>query len=78
MTQIPSKLFEYIGMEKPILVISPRGGSTSDLVIKESIGVTAEPTDLQDIASAYSSFTGRGFEVRLPIKLIAMQWRSLT
>ena len=51
-TQIPSKLFEYIGMEKPILVISPRGGSTSDLVIQESIGVTAEATDVQDIAAA--------------------------
>ena len=52
MTQIPSKLFEYVGMGKPILAISPRGASTHELVTNESIGLTAEATDVQDIASA--------------------------
>jgi glycosyltransferase involved in cell wall biosynthesis len=51
-TQIPSKLFEYIGMGKPILAISPRDGATCDLVTKENLGEVAEPDDVRQIANA--------------------------
>ena len=51
MTQIPSKLFEYVAMEKPVLAISSRGSATSNLMIEKSLGITAEATDVQDIAA---------------------------
>jgi glycosyltransferase involved in cell wall biosynthesis len=51
-TQIPSKLFEYIGMGKPILAISPRDGATCDLVTKENLGEVAQPDDVRQIANA--------------------------
>lgn len=49
-TQVPSKLFEYIGMRKPILAISPRDGATGVLVEKEGLGVVADPDKVQEIA----------------------------
>lgn len=51
-TQIPSKLFEYIGMKKPILAISPRDGSTSVLVTKDNLGSVAEPDRVFEIAES--------------------------
>jgi glycosyltransferase involved in cell wall biosynthesis len=51
-TQIPSKLFEYIALGKPILAVSPSDGATSQLVAGESIGVAAEAEDISAIASA--------------------------
>ena len=49
-TQIPSKLFDYIGMRKPIIAISPPGGATYNLIVQESIGQVAQPDDFHDIA----------------------------
>jgi glycosyltransferase involved in cell wall biosynthesis len=49
-TQVPSKLFEYIGMKKPILAISPRDGATSVLVEREGLGTVADPDKVQEIA----------------------------
>jgi len=54
-TQIPSKLFEYIGMRKPILAISPCEGATYNLVIGESIGSVTPPDNIQEIAEAIYS-----------------------
>lgn len=49
-TQVPSKLFEYIGMKKPILAISPRDGATSVLVEREGLGTVADPDKVKEIA----------------------------
>ena len=51
-TQVPSKLFEYIALGKPILAISPREGATSKLVTDECLGMTAEAESVEAIASA--------------------------
>lgn len=51
-TQVPSKLFEYIGMKKPILAISPKSGATSRIVSEEGLGETADPDDVEEIALA--------------------------
>jgi glycosyltransferase involved in cell wall biosynthesis len=51
-TQVPSKLFEYIGMKKPILAISPKSGATSRIVSEEGLGEIADPDDVDDIVSA--------------------------
>jgi glycosyltransferase involved in cell wall biosynthesis len=57
-TQIPSKLFDYIGMRKPILAISPCGGATYNMIVKECIGQVAQPDDVQEIADViYKMYT---------------------
>jgi glycosyltransferase involved in cell wall biosynthesis len=50
-TQVPSKLFEYIALGKPILAISPREGATSKLVAEECLGLRAEAGSVDAIAS---------------------------
>lgn len=54
-TQIPSKVFEYIGVKKPILGISPLEGATANLLRRERLGVIADPDDVQGIAMALRS-----------------------
>lgn len=61
-TQVPSKLFEYIGMRKPILAISPRDGATSLLVEKEGLGMVADPDKVHEIAEG--------------LLLLYQQWRQ--
>jgi hypothetical protein len=51
-TQIPSKLFDYLGMRKPILAISPYGGATYNLMSRENMGRVAQPDDIEGIADA--------------------------
>jgi glycosyltransferase involved in cell wall biosynthesis len=51
-TQVPSKLFEYIALDKPILAISPRDGATSRLVRENYLGAVAVAEDVAEIASA--------------------------
>jgi glycosyltransferase involved in cell wall biosynthesis len=51
-TQVPSKLFEYIALNKPILAISPSDGATSRLVHENSLGIFAEADNVDQIASA--------------------------
>jgi glycosyltransferase involved in cell wall biosynthesis len=55
-TQIPSKLFDYLGMRKPILAISPRHGATWNLVTEQGLGEVAPPDDIQEIAAAIDRF----------------------
>jgi len=50
-TQVPSKLFEYVALGKPILAISPRQGATSTLVAEEGIGYPVDPDDIESIAA---------------------------
>jgi hypothetical protein len=58
-TQIPSKLFDYLGMRKPILAISPRHGATWNLVTEQGLGEVAPPDDIQQIAAAIDRFYRR-------------------
>jgi glycosyltransferase involved in cell wall biosynthesis len=51
-TQVPSKLFEYIALGKPILTISPRDGATSRLVQENSLGTVADAENVDEIAAA--------------------------
>lgn len=54
-TQVPSKLFDYIGVGKPILGISPLDGATSNLMVKHRLGVVADPDNVQGIAQALTT-----------------------
>jgi glycosyltransferase involved in cell wall biosynthesis len=50
-TQVPSKLFDYIGAAKPVLAISPEGGATYNLVKSEKLGELAVPESPNQIAN---------------------------
>ena len=54
-TQIPSKLFEYIGMRKPIIAVSPRDGATCQLMVNEGLGTVADPENIEEIGQAIRS-----------------------
>jgi glycosyltransferase involved in cell wall biosynthesis len=51
-TQVPSKLFEYIALAKPILAITPGEGATSQLVQENSLGTVADAESVGEIAWA--------------------------
>ena len=57
-TQVPSKLFDYIGVGKPILGISPLDGATSHLMVKHRLGAVADPENIQGIAHALATLYG--------------------
>ncbi|MFQ5964402.1 MAG: glycosyltransferase [Candidatus Scalinduaceae bacterium] len=48
---LTGKLFEYIGARKPILALVP-DGEAKDLIIKERLGITVWPKDIDGIKNA--------------------------
>ncbi len=52
---LTGKLFEYIGAKKPIIALVP-DGEAKDLIIKEGLGVTVEPEDIDGIKNAIIEF----------------------
>ena len=54
-TQVPSKLFDYIGVGKPIFGISPLDGATSHLMVEHHLGAVADPDNIQGISQALAS-----------------------
>ena len=49
-TQIPSKLYEYIYLNKPILTIAPMDGALGKMIKKYGFGDIYDPEDTQGIA----------------------------
>lgn len=49
-TQIPSKLFEYIGLGRRILTIAPPHSAVADMVRDNGLGPIAAPENVEDIA----------------------------
>ncbi len=54
-TQIPSKLFEYIGLGKPILAICPAKSATEDLMKENNLGRVVQPESSQEIAEGIAA-----------------------
>jgi glycosyltransferase involved in cell wall biosynthesis len=52
---LTGKLFEYIGARKPILALVP-DGEAKDLIIKERLGITVGPNDIDGIKNAIFKF----------------------
>jgi len=48
-TQIPSKLFEYVFLEKPILTIAPLDGALAAMILKYGFGSIFDPEDIEGI-----------------------------
>lgn len=65
-TQIPSKLFEYIGLGKPILAICPAQSATQRLMEEESLGIVVQPESSREITEAiytlYKQWEAGGIE----------------
>jgi len=92
-TQVPSKLFDYVGMRKPILGISPLDGATAGLMSKHHLGLVCDPDDPQAIADAlsrlYEAWTNRQlsslgdpkaqdtFDVRIVSEALAVRLSAL-
>jgi glycosyltransferase involved in cell wall biosynthesis len=51
-TQIPSKLFEYIGMGKPVLALARKGSAVASMVTEHGLGEVADAEDVEGIADA--------------------------
>ncbi len=50
---IPSKMFEYMALKKPVLAVVPADGDTARIIRKTGIGVIADFESFQDIRHAY-------------------------
>jgi glycosyltransferase involved in cell wall biosynthesis len=51
--QIPAKLFEYLGVGKPVLALVPRGSAIADVMEKSGIsGAICDPDNPQEISEA--------------------------
>jgi glycosyltransferase involved in cell wall biosynthesis len=50
-TQIPSKVFEYIGLGKQIIAIAPPDSAVSSLVAANGLGFAADPGDVASVAT---------------------------
>jgi hypothetical protein len=52
----PSKVADYVQTSRPILAVSPRDGTMSDLLERYGGGISADCTEPRDIAKALSTF----------------------
>jgi len=71
-TQIPSKLFEYIGMRKRVLTIARKGSAVAQLVTENGLGEVADADDVEGIAQAihrsYCSWKQGSTDPALPVE----------
>jgi glycosyltransferase involved in cell wall biosynthesis len=49
-TQVPSKLYEYIYLNKPILTIAPKNGALGEMIERYEFGEIFEPDDIEGIS----------------------------
>lgn len=47
---VPGKVYEYIGVKKPILAIAPRNGAIAELIAETRAGLIAHQSEISDIA----------------------------
>ena len=46
---IPGKLFEYLGVKKPILALVPSDSEAANIIIRSQSGIITSPNNIQDI-----------------------------
>lgn len=65
--QVPSKLFEYLGIGRPILALAPRHGAICDVVMRGGVpGEVCDPDDPRGIADAIVRLESRACGPNLP------------
>lgn len=50
--QVPAKLYEYVGMRRPIIAVAPRPSAVADVVEGTGLGVVVLPDDVAGLAAA--------------------------
>jgi glycosyltransferase involved in cell wall biosynthesis len=68
-TQVPSKLFDYIGVGRPILTVSPLDGATANLIRRNGLGLVADPDDVGAIADSLAQLYEQWLAGTLPDQL---------
>lgn len=51
-TAIPGKIYEYLSCDKFTLTLADRGSAVANLVMRESLGIVADPQNVEDIKRA--------------------------
>ncbi len=64
---LTGKLFEYIGARKTILALVP-DGEAKDLIVKENLGISVEPKDIEGIKNAIFKFYNDWEQKKLKIE----------
>ena len=50
-TQVPSKLYDYLALNRPILTITPHDGALGQMALKYRFGDVYEPHDIEGLAT---------------------------
>ncbi len=53
---VPGKVYEYIGVGKPILAIAPKESAIADLLAETEAGLTAHQTETEKIAGIFKKY----------------------
>lgn len=59
---VPSKIWDYVGVERPILAVTDPEFRSSEFVQREGLGLVADPTDPDDIAATLGTLQDGEFE----------------
>lgn len=56
---VPGKVYEYLGVGRPILALAPRGSAIEDLIKETGAGASAPQSDVTAIADIIGTFVAR-------------------
>lgn len=56
---VPGKVYEYLGVGRPILALAPRGSAIEDLITETGAGACAPQSDISAIADIIGMFVAR-------------------
>ncbi len=57
--QVPAKLYEYVGLRRPIIAVAPRPSAVADVVEGTGLGVVIRPDDVAGLADALERVAAR-------------------
>jgi hypothetical protein len=66
---VPGKVYEYLGVGRPVIAVAPRGSAIERLLLETKAGQSASQDDIEGIASiveAYFSRWKRGEQILSP------------
>src|SRR5690554_308869 len=56
-SQIPSKLYDYLALNKPMISITPDGGALSEVIKQKHLGLHADPSRPHEVVKALKMLT---------------------
>lgn len=77
--QVPSKLYEYLALDRPIVALAKRGGAIASILARARPRyVLADPDDPAAIAAALTRFAAEEYETDGPLDLRPFEYEWLT